>query len=205
MTNVDNWELVDIRRHPSRPTCHERDHAVSVGWLIKVDGDRQLIGWCFTCDNRGSGIKGERPKSEWPERDNDVPVVRDNRPACRDDQIGRGHEVVWLPSQRFSIWYRACFTCRTLVATTTAWHFDHVDDDKRPMTLEDAQRSAEFIDHQRTLTALCSRCGATGKLHSHHWAPRALFTDADWWPQSLLCPSCHSRWHSTVTPGMRRK
>ena len=46
----------------------------------------------------------------------------------------------------------------------------------------------------------CEVCGADG-AERHHWAPYALFgSDADHWPQSFLCPSCHRRWHDVVTP-----
>lgn len=36
----------------------------------------------------------------------------------------------------------------------------------------------------------------------HHWAPQAMFPDADKWPMSYLCRPCHKRWHQTVTPGL---
>lgn len=42
--------------------------------------------------------------------------------------------------------------------------------------------------------SLCIRCGALG-AEMHHWAPQALFDDADDWPIDPLCPSCHARWH----------
>jgi hypothetical protein len=37
----------------------------------------------------------------------------------------------------------------------------------------------------------------------HHWAPRALFPDADNWPQDYLCVKTHHpRWHKVMeTPG----
>lgn len=46
----------------------------------------------------------------------------------------------------------------------------------------------------------CAVCGADG-AENHHWAPFHIFGDeADKWPQSYLCPSCHKRWHDLVTP-----
>jgi len=43
----------------------------------------------------------------------------------------------------------------------------------------------------------CVRCGAWGS-EEHHWAPRALFTDADLWPTSWLCRQCHRLWHDVT-------
>jgi hypothetical protein len=42
----------------------------------------------------------------------------------------------------------------------------------------------------------CARCGARDvPLEKHHWAPRAVFEDADNWPISYLCLACHDDWH----------
>lgn len=53
--------------------------------------------------------------------------------------------------------------------------------------------------------AECARCGSTEGTERHHWAPRHLFDDADRWPMSDLCRSCHMRWHSIVTPNMHQR
>jgi len=46
----------------------------------------------------------------------------------------------------------------------------------------------------------CEVCGADG-AENHHWAPWFIFdSEANSWPQSFLCPSCHKRWHDLVTP-----
>lgn len=47
--------------------------------------------------------------------------------------------------------------------------------------------------------AACERCGSVD-VEYHHWAPRALFDDADNWPGAYLCPQCHREWHRKVTP-----
>jgi hypothetical protein len=48
----------------------------------------------------------------------------------------------------------------------------------------------------------CEMCGKYG-AELHHWAPRHLFGDqANKWPTSYLCQSCHSIWHQAVTPDM---
>ena len=50
----------------------------------------------------------------------------------------------------------------------------------------------------------CEVCNADG-AENHHWAPFHIFGDeADRWPQSFLCPSCHKRWHDLVTPSANR-
>ncbi len=52
---------------------------------------------------------------------------------------------------------------------------------------------------------ICEVCGAEG-AEEHHWAPTHLFGDeADGWPKSYLCPSCHRRWHALVTPRMSER
>lgn len=43
----------------------------------------------------------------------------------------------------------------------------------------------------------CERCGIQG-AELHHWAPQALFSDADKWPTSFLCVGCHREWHDRV-------
>ena len=43
----------------------------------------------------------------------------------------------------------------------------------------------------------CERCGAAGS-EVHHWAPSAIFNDAEEWPKSRLCPPCHRTWHSAM-------
>lgn len=54
----------------------------------------------------------------------------------------------------------------------------------------------ETLDDTSTTTR-CARCGRAG-AEEHHWAPRALFDDADSWPTDPLCPACHARWHQVT-------
>lgn len=42
----------------------------------------------------------------------------------------------------------------------------------------------------------CARCGSTNGTQLHHWAPQSIFDDADKWPTSYLCISCHEEWHT---------
>ncbi len=42
----------------------------------------------------------------------------------------------------------------------------------------------------------CARCGGTDGTQMHHWAPWAIFADAEAWPQAALCQPCHSAWHA---------
>lgn len=61
-------------------------------------------------------------------------------------------------------------------------------------------------DAVATAQTPCERCGATeAGVEVHHWAPRHLFDDADNWPVSYLCRSCHTEWHQVVTPDMSRR
>jgi hypothetical protein len=43
----------------------------------------------------------------------------------------------------------------------------------------------------------CQKCGQPG-AERHHWAPQALFDDADQWPMDYLCRACHTRWHQVT-------
>lgn len=48
------------------------------------------------------------------------------------------------------------------------------------------------------ITESCARCGRKDAIEIHHWAPRHLFPDAENWPTSPLCPTCHRTWHVTT-------
>lgn len=51
----------------------------------------------------------------------------------------------------------------------------------------------------------CEVCGHNG-AQNHHWAPWALFgEEAESWPQSYLCQTCHTRWHQVVTPNINKQ
>lgn len=51
----------------------------------------------------------------------------------------------------------------------------------------------------------CARCGSFDHVEWHHWAPQALFEDAEDWPMAQLCRSCHTLWHQRVTPHLNRR
>jgi hypothetical protein len=44
----------------------------------------------------------------------------------------------------------------------------------------------------------CERCGSTTGTELQHWAPQAIFSDADQWPKAWLCPTCHRTWHDAM-------
>jgi hypothetical protein len=44
----------------------------------------------------------------------------------------------------------------------------------------------------------CERCGSSEGTQLHHWAPTAIFADADDWPTGWLCPRCHAAWHQAM-------
>ena len=47
----------------------------------------------------------------------------------------------------------------------------------------------------------CAKCGSRG-TEKHHWAPQALFKNADEWPTDYLCKACHDKWHEIINPKM---
>ena len=47
----------------------------------------------------------------------------------------------------------------------------------------------------------CAKCGRRG-TEKHHWAPQALFSNADDWPMDFLCKKCHDEWHEIINPKM---
>ena len=50
----------------------------------------------------------------------------------------------------------------------------------------------------------CVVCGTLG-AEEHHWAPWFIFKEeCESWPKSMLCPTCHKRWHDLVTPDMSK-
>lgn len=51
----------------------------------------------------------------------------------------------------------------------------------------------------------CERCGALG-AELHHWHPKALEGghEANEWPTSWLCRSCHQLWHLRVVRAVLR-
>jgi hypothetical protein len=51
----------------------------------------------------------------------------------------------------------------------------------------------------------CQRCHTTALCEDHHWAPQAVFTDADDWPIGPLCAECHLRFTSTLETYIRRR
>lgn len=57
--------------------------------------------------------------------------------------------------------------------------------------------SYPILRDNRTSTSPCVRCGAH-RTELHHWAPRALFLDADDWPVAYLCVPCHQKWHAII-------
>lgn len=65
--------------------------------------------------------------------------------------------------------------------------------------VEDISKVPIFRDNLRdNPNPPCVHCGSADGTESHHWAPRAIFPDADAWPTDYLCPPCHSLWHTTM-------
>lgn len=54
------------------------------------------------------------------------------------------------------------------------------------------------IEFDSRAAAPCEHCGGTVGTELHHWAPRAIFHDADDWPTGYLCTECHRLWHRAM-------
>lgn len=55
------------------------------------------------------------------------------------------------------------------------------------------------LDDYRGLLGRCSYRGCDREaVEDHHFAPQAIFTDADDWPRALLCVEHHAEWHSRM-------
>jgi hypothetical protein len=53
-------------------------------------------------------------------------------------------------------------------------------------------------DYRGTL-GRCSHRGCEREaVEDHHFAPRAIFADADDWPRALLCVEHHQEWHRRI-------
>ncbi len=44
----------------------------------------------------------------------------------------------------------------------------------------------------------CEHCGSDEGAQRHHWAPQAIFADAEDWPTGWLCRPCHTMWHDAM-------
>lgn len=59
------------------------------------------------------------------------------------------------------------------------------------------------------MTADAPPCGVAGCTNKgteyHHWAPRHLFEDAEFWPTDYLCREHHALWHKTTKTGAYKK
>jgi protein-arginine kinase activator protein McsA len=59
--------------------------------------------------------------------------------------------------------------------------------------------------NKKDILIKCEVCNKN-EGEKHHWSPRHLFGDeAERWPTSMLCRSCHKRWHDIVTPNMSKQ
>jgi hypothetical protein len=58
----------------------------------------------------------------------------------------------------------------------------------------------QLIDEDLPCCEVCNKPGAEW----HHWAPWYLFgNEAERWPKSWLCQSCHTRWHQVIATGVQ--
>ena len=99
------------------------------------------------------------------------------------------HEIVLYVKANGAYGYRLeCGSCGSVsVLDIMQFHLS-------PYELDNA--AIYWISEQRHYPP-CVRCGEPG-VDAHHWAPRALFPDADFWPVSHLCRRCHEYWHAVM-------
>jgi hypothetical protein len=104
---------------------------------------------------------------------------------CPSDAI----ELVTVIAGNGAKQYRPrCLAC----GHVAGFHFPH-------RLLTDAERESARIVRTRVEANLrCERCGKSGPVEIHHWAPRSRFPDADQWPTAQLCRDCHARWHQAM-------
>jgi hypothetical protein len=96
-----------------------------------------------------------------------------------------GHEIIKYVVANGTTQYRLRCMCCRYKSTFSIPHamIDAVTAQSAPILRQD------------TPPKPCARCGSTSGSESHHWAPRAIFKDADLWPSSWLCRTCHMEWH----------
>jgi hypothetical protein len=105
---------------------------------------------------------------------------------CRDGSV----EVVCVVTSNRDRQFRPrCGRCGYVAAFNLAHR----------LLTDSERRGAPIIRvNKPTPAAKCARCGKWGAVEDHHWAPRALFPDADLWPTAKLCRACHVRWHQII-------
>lgn len=99
-----------------------------------------------------------------------------------------------------ALWTLTIKSDGTRIATLRAVPCDHKIKDRGAGRTEELPL---WVDHR--FGAACARCGSLEGTQTHHWAPRALFDDADEWPMAELCKRCHARWHRTMDQAARRR
>jgi len=112
--------------------------------------------------------------------------------ACRCDPPADGYWGVTVTtngSKQIRIWCYECGKAQTQSISHQAARRHGKDPDALPVIRNNTAQ---------TIAKMCTRCGDVGAYELHHWAPYSLFADADDWPTSLLCPTCHSEWHETT-------
>jgi protein-arginine kinase activator protein McsA len=126
----------------------------------------------------------------------------DNCEKCGSDNMKVGWACITSGATVFP-WY--CANCNFVFAkyvkkeTAEKLHFDSTHGEVKLVKT----RTQEYMD-KKGIKIICEVCNLNeGELH--HWAPQYLFQDADQWPTSYLCRTCHKKWHDLVTPNMAKR
>ncbi|MGH3800865.1 MAG: hypothetical protein ACRDTD_12140 [Pseudonocardiaceae bacterium] len=101
------------------------------------------------------------------------------------------------PTQRFTGWIRATNGVRT--AKSRCLRCGRMDYPGSSLP-----RGSELFDvclrdlREHHDVPPCVRCGTDQGTELHHWAPQAIFADANLWPTAPLCRDCHQLWHAAM-------
>lgn len=102
-------------------------------------------------------------------------------------------------AEHLAIW---CLGCDHMTPSKNGQLWIDKDTVKRALKLDDLS-ILRLVDDGALSAPRCTHCNRRGG-EVHHWAPQALFADADKWPTDYLCKACHDLWHDTVTPQLRK-
>jgi len=70
-----------------------------------------------------------------------------------------------------------------------------------PMRDYDWDKLPLYADYSLNSQPCCYKGCENKGTELHHFAPRALFSDADNWPQGFLCKKHHQIWHMKTRTG----
>jgi hypothetical protein len=161
-----------------------------VGIVIARNGAKSLALHCLQCGRRIRGIRKEEVKMDI----STLPVIKDNRQSANGCLHPSSAPALVIAADGRETGRLACTLCDTLLEHCAP-----------PLRTNGRVIDLRVDGEGFTLSPPCEHCGSSGGSQLHHWAPRALFPDADRWPTGWLCSACHSHWHVTTRTHTRQK